>query len=140
MGAMTARDLLLKQLAHSERQVSLAIKGLDSSMAEARAYPDGMTIREQVHHLAEAAAATLAAFKGREHQWGSFETEDRSWDGVKAAWQELRKAAVAALTDAEEALWSAHEFLVAHDYYHVGQIAAARRTVQPDWTSYEIYE
>lgn len=137
---MTARDLLLKQLAHSERQVSLAIKGLDSSMAETRAYPDGMTIREQVHHLSEAAAATIAAFEGREHAWGSFETEDRSWEGVKAAWQELRKAAVATLTDSEQALWGAHQFLVAHDYYHVGQIAAARRTGQPDWTSYEIYE
>ncbi|RYG26932.1 hypothetical protein EON82_01335 [bacterium] len=137
---MTARDLLVKQLTDSEKQITLAIKGLDSGMAEACAYQGGMTIREQVHHLAEACVALMAIFEGRQHEWGSWDPEDRSWNGVKKAWRELRPKAVAAIGDSDDALLHGHNLLVAHDYYHVGQIAAARRTVQPDWTSYEIYE
>ena len=137
---MTAREFLLKQLSDSEKQLSVAIKGLDAEMAEARPYPDGMTIREQLHHLAETTVATIAAYEGREHEWGTWDPENRSWEGVKEAWRTGRQAAIASLPDTEEGLWEAHAYLLAHDYYHVGQIAAARRTVQPGWTSFELYE
>lgn len=136
---MTAHQLVLKQLGNAQNQVTQAIAGLDAEKAEARANELGMTIREQVIHLAEAATATVAAFEGRKHSWGSYAPEDTSWEGVQQAWLTARTAAVAALTDSEEAIMEAHEFLVAHDYYHVGQICAARRTLEPSWDTYAIY-
>lgn len=136
---VTARDLCLKQLADSEFQLSKAIEDLDSEAAEIRANPAGMTIREQVAHLGEAAVATLAAVEGRKYEWGSWQPEDRSWDGVKRAWRAARQAAIAAMPEADDALWHAHEYLIAHDYYHVGQICSARIALQPNWDSYAIY-
>ena len=136
---MTGYELLLKQLAGAQRQVTQAIDGLDAEHAESRANELGMTIREQVAHLAEAAIATTAAIEGRTHSWGSYAPTDASWEGTKQAWLEARAAAVARLKDDEEAIMHAHDYLVAHDYYHVGQICAARRTVEPSWDTYAIY-
>lgn len=136
---MTARELALKGLKDAENQVLQAIVGLDSEAAETKANPQGMTIREQIAHLAEGAVATLAAFEGGKHEWGSWVPADRSWDGVKREWRALRAAAVEKLPENDEALWSAHEFLTAHDYYHVGQIAAARLVIHPEWDTYSLY-
>lgn len=137
---MTARELALKGLQDAEKQVRLAIAGLDAEAAETRTNPQSMTIREQIVHLAEAAVATLVAFEGGEYQdWGSWQPEDRSWAGVKRAWREVRAATVAKMPENDDAIWHAHSFLIAHDYYHVGQIAAARRVIHPEWDSYAIY-
>ena len=136
---MTARDLLLKQLADSENQLTQAIAGLDAEHAEARANPEGMTVREQVVHLGEAAVAMLAAYEGREHEFGTWTPDDRSWTGVKAAWKAMRDEAVATLPEDDESMWAAAQFLVAHDYYHVGQIVSARRGIHPEWDAYVIY-
>jgi len=136
---MTGYQLVLKQLGHAQNQVTQAIADLDAEKAEARANDLGMTIKDQVNHLAEAATAALASFEGRKHSWGTYAPVDSSWEGAKQAWLEIRVAAVAALTDNEEAIMHAHDFLVAHDYYHVGQICAARRTIDPSWDTYAIY-
>ncbi len=136
---MHARDFLLKALQDAENQLVQAIAGLDSQAAETRTNPESMTIREQIAHLAEAAVATLAAYEGREHEWGTFDPADRSWSGVKHEWRETRARAVAALPEDESAAWTAYQLLVAHDYYHVGQIAAARRALHPEWDTYSIY-
>ena len=136
---MTARELLLRQLADAENQVAQAIAGLDAEHAEARATEGGMTVREAVQHLAEAAVATLAAYEGRAHDFGTYAPDDRSWPGVKNAWRALRAEAVAKLPDDDASLWSAFAFLVGHDYYHVGQIAAARLAVHPEWDAFVIY-
>lgn len=136
---MTARELLLRQLADAQNQVLQAISGLDAEHAEARATENGKTIREGVQHLAEAAVATLASFQGKEHEWGTYSPEDRSWEGVKQEWLAHRKAAVEAMPEGDEALLNVSNFLVGHDYYHVGQIVAARLAVHPEWDMYAIY-
>jgi uncharacterized damage-inducible protein DinB len=139
---MTGHDLIVRQLRDAHNQVEASIAGLDAEMAEARANDASMTIRESVAHLAEAAIAATASFEGREHAWGSYEPEDRSWDGVKDAFRgafENAMSEVVQKPEEESAILHAHDYLVAHNYYHVGQICAARRTVQPDWDTYAIY-
>lgn len=136
---MTARELLLKQLSDSENQLVQAMAGLDSEHAEARVNPEGRTIRELVVHLGEASLAMLAAYEGREHEFGSWTPEDRSWAGTKAAWKQLRDEAVAKLPEDDESLWAAAQYLVGHDYYHVGQIVAARLDIHPEWDAFVIY-
>ncbi len=137
---MTARELLLQQLAHAEGQLLQAIRGLDAEAAETRVNPESRTIREQVVHLAEAAVATLVAFEGGTYEaWGTWVPEDRSWEGTKRAWHEIRAGAIAKLPEDDAGLLAAHGFLLAHDYYHVGQIAAARRVAHPEWDTYSLY-
>lgn len=136
---MTARELLLKAIENADFQISAAVAGLDSQAAETRTNPESMTIRQQVAHTAEAAVAVLAGFEGREHPWGEWDPEDRSWSGIKKARQDARAAAITALPEDDASLWQAYSLLVAHDYYHVGQIAAARSVVHPEWDTYSLY-
>lgn len=136
---MSAHDLVLKQLANAQFQITQAIDGLDAERAEARPNELGMTIKEQIVHLTEAAIAAKKAFADEKHEWGSYVPEDGSWEGVQKTWLETRGSVVASLPDDEAAIMHAHEYLVAHDYYHVGQICAARRTVEPNWDTYAIY-
>lgn len=136
---MTARDLLLKQLAAAEDQLTQAIRGVDREHAEARACEGGLTIREHVHHVAEAAYAMLESYAGRSHEFGTWEPEDRSWDGTTAAWKSLRADAVAKLPEDDESMLAASQFLVGHDYYHVGAIVTARLAIHPEWDALTIY-
>ena len=136
---MTARELLTKQLADAESQLFQAIQGLDAEHAETRACAGGLTIREQIHHVAEAAYAMLESYEGREHQFGTWNPADRSWQGIKDAWKTLRAEAVAKLPEDDVAMEAAAQYLVGHDYYHVGAIVTARLAIQPEWDAYVIY-
>jgi len=136
---MSALELILQQLANAQFQITQAIDGLDAEHAEARSNELGMTIKEQIYHLTEAALAGKKSFTDEKYQWGSYAPEDGSWEGIKKGWLAIRAETVAAISEDEAVLTHAHEYLVAHDFYHVGQICAARRTVEPNWDTYAIY-
>lgn len=137
---MTERERVLKSIKMAEHQLLKAIAGLDAETAETRTNAHSMTIREQIVHLGECCVAVLAAYEGREYNdWGTWLPEDRSWSGVKQAWRKIRAEAVAGVPEEGKGLDEAFAFLAAHDFYHVGQIAAARRVAHPEWDTYAIY-
>ena len=115
--------------------------------AEARPNPEGMMVREMVVHLGEAAVAMLKndkltddeLYEGKEHEFGTWTPEDRSWGGAKAAWKAKRDEEVAKLPEDDNSMWAAAQYLVGHDYYHMGQIVSARLTVRPEWDAFVIY-
>lgn len=58
---------------------------------------------------------------------------------MKDAWKALRAEAVAKLPDDDDAMVTAAQYLVGHNYYHVGSIVTARLAVQPEWDAYVVY-
>jgi hypothetical protein len=139
---MTAHELLESQLADAGFQLDKTLEGMSDATLDHKVTPGAMTPREQVAHLMEAYHAFLETTAGRKHEWGSYHPAAQDAGGLIAEFKAKRAQAVAAALDpAHEAkLHEAHEFLIGHDYYHVGQMCLARIATQPDWNSYAIYK
>jgi hypothetical protein len=137
---MTAKELLAFEIENVGGQLRGALAGLPEALQDTKLCEGGMTPREAVEHLAEAYVATVANAKGEKYEWGSFTIEDKSWDNlISVFWSARQKATEAVLVDEETALKSGYDYIVAHDAYHVGQIAALRIGNEPGWDSYAIY-
>jgi len=121
-------------------QLSACFKDLPADLLDVKTTEKGMTPRETAAHLCESYMALSSHVAGKEHEWGSFSAEGLAWDQLLAKMFELRgKASGEVCVDSEERLKSAHDYIVAHDAYHVGQLCAMRTQSQPEWESYSIY-
>jgi hypothetical protein len=138
---MTANELLNKQLEDCSYQLDKVLEGVAEKDLDFKVTPTAMTIRELVEHLCEVYTAVEEETRGASHSWGSFSIEDKSWQNLKAQLSALRSRALQIVRDAQEdkALLSGSAFLVAHDYYHVGQLATLRLATNPEWDAYSIY-
>jgi len=138
---MTAQHLLADQLADAGYQLDKLLEGMPEAALDHKVTPGAMTPREQVAHLMEAYHAFLETTAGRKHEWGSYRPVAQDTSALISEFKVKRAQAVAAALDpANEAkLHEAHEFLIGHDYYHVGQMCLARIATQPDWNCYAIY-
>lgn len=135
-------NLLESVLSTSGRQLRAAYSGLPESLAETKVIEGGMTPAQMLEHVSEAYMAFIAKADGREHQWGSYRAEDRSFDGLRAEAFRLRDQAVAvALSrgDDEQLAEAAVDYLALHDAYHVGQICALRVAHDPAFDPHSIY-
>lgn len=135
---MTARELLNHQIEDAGYQLEKVLDGIDGSL-DSKLTPASMSPRETVAHLGECYTAVITETAGEKHQWGSYSPRTTEWPALWIEVQELRKQASAAALD--KAGWESHAsaFLPAHDYYHVGQLAALRLVKDADWDPYSIY-
>jgi len=138
---MNATEFLKHQLEDGLFQLEKCVEGLDEKGFDTRPAPNAMSPREIVEHLCECYVAFIASAEGREHSWGTYSIEDKSSANLMKTFRELRAQAAAMATDKShgETLKHAHAYIVAHDNYHVGQLALARLTENPEWNPYSIY-
>jgi uncharacterized damage-inducible protein DinB len=137
---MTASELMRFQLDKVGSQLEKCLEPHDDASLDAKASPHGMTTRQMVEHLCEAYEAFLAETEGRKWDWGSYAAADRSKEGLMRTFRETRARAVRAADSQDETtLRHAHEYLVAHDAYHVGQICLVNLAAKPEWDPYSIY-
>ncbi|MFY9233852.1 MAG: hypothetical protein WAO58_05250 [Fimbriimonadaceae bacterium] len=138
--AMTASELIRHQVDELGYQLSKVFEGIPASGQDFKAIPSAMSPREILAHLCEAYMAFDAHGRGEEFQWGSFKP-DPSWEGLYAQFVAARNTATARAVSSEDekALKSAHDYLVGHDAYHVGQMASCRIAMDPEWNAYGIY-
>jgi len=136
---MTARELLQYQLDDSQYQLEKCFEGLPSELFNAKVTEQAMTPAEVIEHLCEAYTALIAESEGKKHEWGSYKIEDRSPENLLKTWSQTRERATATIADEEPAYKHAHAFIVAHDYYHVGQLCELRVAKDPGFDPYAIY-
>ncbi|HZH99160.1 MAG TPA: hypothetical protein VEX38_09335 [Fimbriimonadaceae bacterium] len=138
---MDVKELVSFGIDDVGRQLRQVLSGISPELQDARVCDKGMSPCEMVEHLCEAYKAVVAESQGLKHEWGSFKPEYSSWDGLMAAWADLRsQAREAALANLEAHPTAAHSYIVAHDAYHVGQLALLRVQQDPDWNPYSIYQ
>jgi hypothetical protein len=139
---MTAKELLQKQLDDAGYQLAKVIEGLPEELMDGRSCPSAMTPRDSLAHLCEAYQAAISGTQGVKHEWGTFKIEDTSTANLIKVFNEMRARAVEAVlaSDDPKWLWGAHLYMVAHDYYHVGQLASLRVDQTPTWDPYSIYQ
>lgn len=137
---MTAQDLLRSQIEDSGKQLTAVLAGLTEGQADFKAVPSAMTPRELLIHLCEAYQAAITELAGGKHEWGSYAPPSTDWLPLVDTFQGLRsEAARAALSEDDHGLKTGSAYIVAHDYYHVGQLCQARIALDPNWDPYSIY-
>lgn len=138
---MTIHELLAIQIEDAGYQVVQAITGLDDAGLDYRPTPTGFTPRETLIHLAEAYVALAKTLSGEKHEWGSYEMPDTSAPKILETWLQTREETIRIAMSKTEAsdITHIHNYLIAHDYYHVGQLVQARLAYDPSWDSYAIY-
>ena len=138
---MTAQELLKAEIGEADYQLKKVFEGLSEADVDAKPLPTMMSIREMVEHLMECCVATTASVAGKEHPWGSYSAPDKAWDAMTTEFWRLRAAATDKVLTSEDpkAITSGAAFLVAHDNYHVGQMAAIRIALDSAWDPYSIY-
>ena len=137
---MTASELMAHESHNTRYQLAASIQDLPERIVDAKLADSSMSPRETVAHLCESYEALSDQLEGREHEWGSFNPDGYTWEQLQAKMFELRDAAaVKVLSGGDDSLKAGHDYIVAHDAYHVGQLCALRIAKQPDWVSYSIY-
>ena len=138
---MTANELLNKQLADVSYQLDKVLDGVSESDLDFKICPTAMSIRETVEHLCEVYVVVEKESRGEKHSWGTYAIEDKSWSNLSSEFVRLRKVAVDIVSKAEtdKEFETALAYILAHDYYHVGQLASVRLATNPEWDAYSIY-
>lgn len=138
---MTALEFLQHQLNDGRFQIERCYEGLDEAGLDYRPAPQAMSPREILEHYCECHQAFLDSTEGKKFSWGEYSLPDKSGPALKRTFEDLRsraEAAIAANPD-ETTLKNAHAYLIAHDAYHVGQLALTRLALNPEWDPYSIY-
>jgi hypothetical protein len=137
---VTAQELIAKQIAETEFMLGKVFEGLTEETAGQKV-GNLMSAKETGEHLCECYLAAKAEADGTPFEWGKTTVADRSWDGLQQEMKLRRAAAVDALLAKgdDAAIMSANNLIVGHDHYHVGQMCAVRRALDPEWDAYSIY-
>jgi hypothetical protein len=138
---MDLREAMKYQLEASANQIDKVLDGLQDDQWDAKVRDDLMSPREVLAHLTECYIAAQDHAAGRKHEWGSYIPADDDPDALVAEMRRERSKAWAELLakSDEDSFKAATDYLVLHDAYHVGQLAALRLGITPDWDPYAIY-
>ena len=138
---MTATELLQDQMEDAGFQLSKVLEGMPEEAMDKKVTDGSMSPREQVAHLCEAYEAFKVNASGGKYEWGTYKAPATETAALVREFKAQRDDAVhQALSNPNpESIKHAHEYILGHDYYHVGQMCLARLAVQPDWNAYAIY-
>lgn len=137
---MTVAELVAYEVDNTGFQLRQTLAGFPEAAMDTKLCPTGMTAKDMVEHLCEAYEAVLAEVAGKQHEWGSYSIPDKSWANIMSTFEATRQKAGQAVTSDDEKLAKlAHDYMVAHDAYHVGQLVLMRLEAEPDWNFLAIY-
>ena len=137
---MTARELIEKQLDETGFQFNACLSELAEENFEAQPIDVLMSLKETVEHCMEALQAVITGVAGGKHSWGTYQAPALPMPQLIESFNTLRGQAIEAGLSVfdEDAHWL-NDYLILHETYHVGQMAAVRHAIGDGWTSYAIY-
>jgi len=136
---MTAEEMLQSQIDDAGFQVRKTLEGFLEPAIDDKPFPGIMSVREQIAHLCEAYTAAKAHAVGESYSWGTLKVDVKTLPELKALFEKLRAEAIEAAWAAPDGMSLLNDYILAHDYYHVGQLVLLRLYVDPDWNVYSIY-
>lgn len=135
---MTIRDFQQHTIDDVGTQVTKVFEGLSEEHYDFKLCDAAFTPREIMEHLCECYQAMITESMGGTHEWGSFSLDDKSVANLHTQFATLRGRARQAALDADNPKLG-HAYIVAHDAYHVGQMALIRLQTDPTWDPLSIY-
>ena len=138
---MTATELIAFQLDDVGNQLKKVLDGMEKHKNH-KVCDKSMSPAETIEHLCECYQAFTTESQGGTHEWGSFFLSDKSWESLTSQFTSMRDRAVRLAKASEETrvLRAASAYMVAHDAYHVGQLASCRIDADEAWDPYSIYK
>ncbi|MBS1728318.1 MAG: hypothetical protein JST51_16480 [Armatimonadetes bacterium] len=137
---MTGKAFAETLLEESDFQFMACLKGLSESDFEKKPVEHLMSMKECLEHMTECCLAVQTISRGEKHDWGNYKFPKGTMSELIALYQSERaKSSAIALERFEEESHFAKDFFIAHEFYHVGQMAAVRMALEPDWNMYSIY-
>lgn len=136
---MDAIAYLHFSLALLERQLAKCFDGMSEETWDTPITPNGMTPRETLHHLGDCYLNYARVTRQEAVVWDQWRSTGTTGGERWAELRALREAAVAACDGSDSSLELAVYFLLVHDSYHVGQLALARTSADPNWNSGSLY-
>jgi uncharacterized damage-inducible protein DinB len=138
---MTPFSIVATSVENAGKTLSKVLQGFPAEAVTQRAHSSMFSTHEAMSHLTECYVAFESHIKGEEHQWGSFTSSTTQFDEAVEELFQTRSRVVQLLNEEsdEAALTSALDYLVSHDWYHIGQLATNRQAFEPYWNSYALY-
>jgi len=138
---MTANQMVQREIVNIGGQLRAVSEGMPDAGQDFKFTAEAMTPRQMIEHLCEAYTAVLNIASGREHRWGEYQAEDKDYGKLLLTMWDLRRQAAAAVKDdsSDKLAETGYDYIVAHDAYHVGQMALVRMHVDPAWDPHSIY-
>ena len=137
---MTARELIEKQLDETGFQFNACLKDLTEENFEAKPVEVLMSCKETVEHCMEALQAVITGVAGGKHSWGTYQAPVLPKAELIESFNALRGQAIeSGLSVFEDDAHWLNDYLILHETYHVGQMAAVRHALGDGWDSYAIY-
>jgi hypothetical protein len=139
--SMLASEFASSQAEDCLHQLSACFKDVNDEHATQKPVECMMSIRETALHLMEAYTAIEKAAKGEKHEWGSFRDPGGDFASLIEKFHTARAVAVAAALasmDTNQSLIK--DYVIGHDYYHVGQLVSIRLMLDSNWDYHSIYK
>lgn len=137
---MTTSEFATTLLNNAEKQLKVCFADLTDEQYRSTPVEGMMGAKDLILHLIDVYIAVQDMAKGVDHLWGSHHSPDTSLnEDLARLWKERATAVEIALAHLEDKPAYAMDYLIEHDFYHIGQICWMRKKLQPDWTTYEIY-
>lgn len=137
---MTGKDFAISLLDESCYQFKMCMAGISEDGFAAKPLGHVMSIREALEHQTEACIAVQKDAAGEKHSWGTYHFPEGSIAELLEIFDAERAKAVAiALDKFDDHPHYVKDYLIAHEFYHVGQMAAIRLALNDGFEAYSIY-
>ena len=137
---MTAKEFATTLIEESGYQFKACIAGISEVNFTAKPLGDIMSIKEALEHQTEACIASSKAITGEKHDWGAYRFPDGTIEELIGIFDSERTKAVAlAMEHFEDHSQCAKDYIIAHEFYHVGQMCAIRQALKDGFEPYSIY-
>ena len=137
---MTGKEFAARMIDESGYQFMACLAGVSEEGFVAKLFGDMMSIRETLEHHTECCIAVQRDFANQSFEWGTFKFPAGSVAELVALFEVERAKAVAlALDNFDDKPQYSKDYLIAHEFYHVGQMCAVRIAIGDGFEPYSIY-
>ncbi len=137
---MTGKDFAAVLIDESGYQLNACLAGVTDESFAAKPLGPVLSVRECFEHLTECCLAVQTVFAGEKFSWGTYRFPEGAMDELISIFNAERERAVAiAMDNFDEKPDYAKEYIIAHEFYHVGQLVAIRLALNDGFEPYSIY-
>lgn len=137
---MTGKEFAAQLVDECGYQLKACLVGISEANFVATPLEGVLSIRDALEHCTEACVASSMGVAGEKHSWGTYKFPDGSVSDLVAIFDAERAKAVAAVMDKfDEDAHFVKDYIIAHEFYHVGQMVSVRLAFDDGFEPYSIY-